>query len=266
MNTVYHVGCGASLPPWATYRVQNNNGIIPADWISRGWLLGAQSSYFRLCFPEAISACAGISHHDVLDQGAGHVPLLSFRANLRYVTMLRSPRQRLISAHYHRSSGCSGCMHGNSTLESYVLQPRSATPLGCVTKMLVGRGCGSAYPLAQDVLKAVSSLRRFTFVGITDRWAESMCLATRVLGGPGQVPLPVQFINTRAGSGSGGGASSGTTPSTMGLVSASPRYDESALLEIEARNPRAYDTADFDVWEAGLALFQQQQREHAERC
>ena len=67
---------------------------------------------------------------------------------------------------------------------------------GCQTKMVLGVPCAAPFALNTSLLaEAVRRLRDdFRFVGLTDRWDQSICLFHARLGGE---PVAAQFLNSR---------------------------------------------------------------------
>ena len=112
------------------------------------------------------------------------------------ITFLREPTQRFLSA----AQQFSHHLHLDEFAESF-----HAQQLGCMTRALVGgpAGCLGAenYPgrfyqnlgvnITADLLpRALETLRSLAFVGLTDRWRDSVCLFHAKHGG---VPRPRQF-------------------------------------------------------------------------
>ena len=106
--------------------------------------------------------------------------------------MFRTPSQRLISAfldNYHawgitRHASRTAMKHAAPTVDLWARFPGVA---GCQVKMLNGLDCGALPPSrgAQDLLaRAIRLLRSdaFVFVGLVERWRESVCLLHASLG------------------------------------------------------------------------------------
>lgn len=141
----------------------------------------------------------------------GHPPAEE-RALPRTVAMFRQPRQRVISA-YRNGKHCDGfqeidkdpnwkhltvaeyarhagaprrlvfrarCGSKRRRLEK-MLEKRpnvlAAGIPGCTTRMLLGGKCARARHVTRDfdAAKAVANVRRLAFVGILERWRESIC-------------------------------------------------------------------------------------------
>lgn len=139
-----------------------------------------------------------------------HPPLTPYdrAAPFLVVAMFRSPSQRLISAFYAdnsaggrhavgmrdavRESVVDGVRFNETNLTQYAAWPGVA---GCACHMLTGHHC--ARDDACDVEAAVSLVPRLGFVGLTDRWDDSIVLLHAQLGlGP---PAPAQLLNTHPG-------------------------------------------------------------------
>ena len=83
----------------------------------------------------------------------------------------------------------------NLTRATFSEQPEV---LGCATRMLTGVPCvGPTTVLAEDVRAAVAAVSKLGFVGLTERWTESVCLFHRTFGLPR--PKRAQALNSRAG-------------------------------------------------------------------
>mmetsp|Transcript_6912 Transcript_6912/g.21805 ORF Transcript_6912/g.21805 Transcript_6912/m.21805 type:complete len:188 (+) Transcript_6912:989-1552(+) len=104
-----------------------------------------------------------------------------------YMTMLRDPFRRLVSAFYHskrRKVECPTLARGASLLD-FARCRNETGPRGCATKMLVGRACEAApYPSAAEVEQAKARLAEFSFVGLSDDWTASVCRAHSLFGRP----------------------------------------------------------------------------------
>ena len=148
----------------------------------------------------------------------GHRPLSSVERLQpeRVVALFRRPNQRIISAFYaNRHSIGSGFDRNaarlvssvgsrgeaklvaflNTTLPQYAHFPGIA---GCATRMILGDGCAGepSKPNRSMAVQAAALLRRFAFIGLTERYAESICLWHATFGGE---PLPVEFADVHVG-------------------------------------------------------------------
>lgn len=129
----------------------------------------------------------------------GHRPILARDTTI--VAIFRRPAQRLISAfldNYHawgqpgrERSAMKAVAH---TVHAFARYPGIA---GCMAKMLAGRDCAVRLAGNDGALvlkKAISVLRseRIVFVGLRERWIESVCLFHRTVGG-GSMPVEAEF-------------------------------------------------------------------------
>ena len=84
------------------------------------------------------------------------------------------------------SFGTAGAVHAYATQHA-----------GCQTRMVLGQSCWSHEPLNHSELKAAQRrLEQFAFVGITDRYDESVCLFHAMAGGS-RGPVAVEFEDVR---------------------------------------------------------------------
>ena len=114
--------------------------------------------------------------------------------------------------------------------------------------MLLGGKCALARHVttAFPVAAAVANVEKLAFVGILDRWRESVCLFHAMYGG---APRDIEFgvAHSTRGDGSGG-------------LHARPRpYDEALLVG-------AVDADDEAVYAAAARAFDAQLRHHAPAC
>ena len=72
---------------------------------------------------------------------------------------------------------------------------------GCTTKMVTGTKCADPAGGPPDVAAAVARVRAFAFIGLTDRWEESLCLFHSWYGGTTQ---PYELANNRPSAFGGG--------------------------------------------------------------
>ena len=129
----------------------------------------------------------------------GHRPILPRDTDV--VAIFRRPAQRIISAfldNYHvwglPGRERAAMKAAAPTIGAFARYPGVA---GCMSKMLAGRECGSrlAAREASAVLeKAIRFLRskRLAFVGLSERWDESICLFHHTVGG-GSMPVAAEF-------------------------------------------------------------------------
>lgn len=135
----------------------------------------------------------------------GHVPIQpSFYG--QYVTMLREPHQRLISA-AHMGTGCNKGLRDMNFTECLAFKFK--TERGCYTRFLNGELCsldmvdqvrcrgGAMDKCVVSATKAIlNGAVRFT--GITEWWDASICLFHAISGG---IPHDTQFKNIHPGRG-----------------------------------------------------------------
>lgn len=120
----------------------------------------------------------------------GHIPYGLFRKNLsrdtRYVTFLREPVDRVLS-HYHRHIS-------RKSLTTDSLEEALKTGMPDVNNLATRFLCGDPLPLGELPASALddakANLREFAFVGIQERFEESVVLLQRMLG-----LGPVPFVN-----------------------------------------------------------------------
>ena len=97
-----------------------------------------------------------------------------------YVTMLRSPVPRLLSAlrwNCSRALVAAGSVGALNTWEECLHRPGARNTGNVMTNMLLGYSRFSEREiLPTDVDKAFRRLLTFSFFGITEAWAESLCL------------------------------------------------------------------------------------------
>eukprot|EP00962_Isochrysis_galbana_P044938 scaffold17553_cov112-Isochrysis_galbana.AAC.6 len=144
---------------------------------------------------------------------------------VQVVAMFRQPEARLESAYFHmrdqiRPRGrCARCEWSNSPIgccwTDWGWSSRDFLPAhraiaagvppaaavgnftGCMTSMVLGKGCMSRHATTPAHAAAASALvDRFLFVGDTDRWNLSLCLFNAVLTGR-RFLLPWQAANSR---------------------------------------------------------------------
>ena len=139
-----------------------------------------------------------------------HAPISVERiqaTGMHVVAMFRQPTQRLISAHkdHNRAPEFSiserdvlqkAC--ANESAECFARYPGIA---GCMTRMLSGRTCTELSHVRGSnpfdggrafVGKAKEAVAQLAFVGLTERWNESVCLFHRMFGGSIN---PGEFMN-----------------------------------------------------------------------
>lgn len=117
---------------------------------------------------------------------------------INHVGLFREPRARLVSAFNHNkhSFGIGPArpvfVESVQTLEDYVNTPAIKS---CTTKMLIGKMCATPVNItASDRSLALSNLRGFAFVGLTEAFNASVCLFHHMHGGP---VFPFEFAYVR---------------------------------------------------------------------
>jgi hypothetical protein len=121
----------------------------------------------------------------------GHVPYVLFRAHLpedtRYVTLLRDPVERVLS-HYHGHIRRTPRTEEAGVVTTGSLDEAVERRLPEISNLATRLLCGSAAPMeelpANALEQAKANLGEFDFVGITERFDESIVLMQRALGLP----------------------------------------------------------------------------------
>ena len=139
--------------------------------------------------------------HDSLKFKAAPPPH-GLTAGVRMFGLFREPRARSLSSYHHfRSLSVPRRLRG-------IRAPEYAARIaGTATKMLAGQmkgglDCAALYypcrsaSVAPDVPRALAALRRFAFVGLTERFNLSICLLHLMFGGECRA---VEFANIRPG-------------------------------------------------------------------
>ena len=139
-------------------------------------------------------------------------------------SIFRKPNSRIASAFVHEMHDCGlvgkrgnpnaeevcrGLLAPNTTaeermfLESRVIKFANCVS-GCGTRLHIGGGCshhanytnlhGGSFE--SQVPLAIRKMKRFAFVGLTDRWSESMCLFAEKFPRRSGKPYPSETINT----------------------------------------------------------------------
>ena len=113
-------------------------------------------------------------------------------ADAPYVTMVRSPAQRLLSGYHHPLHGVPPEFKKNEkTGEPMGLDAYVGLKKGTQCRVLLGRPCTGV----KDAMEAAERMRSmFQFVGLTDFWNESVCLFHRQVG---TAPRPQEFEAVR---------------------------------------------------------------------
>ena len=179
-----------------------------------------------------------------------HRPVMQGETQL--VALFRRPAQRLISAFLDNrhawgldAAERAGLRRATPTIATFVRYPGIA---GCATKMLAGHRCAERVALddGRVLRSALNVLRsgRFAFIGLVERWTESICLMHRVLlGSP--VPMMAEFLQL------GHSKNSRLEISWLPRSNANGWYNESVLEGF-------VDEADESVYAEAAAIFQRQ--------
>lgn len=230
-NTVFHYAC-PGLPPRAGY--------------------GPRATPFKLkaLYGKARTLDRERCDRDVDMTLPGHPPAVAAALG-RTVAMFRSPKQRIISA-YRNGRHCDGFQDEDKdanwkrlTVAEYATH--RGIP-GCVTRMLSGGKCARARHVrtAYSADAAVAAVARLAFVGILERWRDSICLFHAMHGG---APRDIEF----------GLAHSTRTDGSGALHGRPAPYDEAPL-------GGAVDADDEAVYAAALEAFDAEMRAHAPAC
>jgi hypothetical protein len=201
MNTVWHYGC-----------------TLPAS-ASASEFRSMYEQQFARKYPREALCPRLLDHSPATHKPIGDAEFASHRG--AFVTMLREPSARLVSAFKHGKHCIQDCHPETESLPRCVRvrdsrrlykckavrrakTPREYAALpevrGCAAKMLLGRPCNDPLePQANETQAAVERLRGFAFVGLVEEWDLSVCLFHRLLGG---TPLPQEFIAVRVNKGS----------------------------------------------------------------
>ena len=227
-NTVFHWAC-PGLPPRAGY--------------------GPRAMPYKL---KALYVKGGRLDRDVCDRDLdktipGHAPAVA-DALERTVAMFRRPGQRIISA-FNDGKHCDGFQDedkdpGWKRLDVAAYARHRGIP-GCATRMLLGGKCSRSrrVRVVYEAASAVAALKKLAFVGLVERWRDSVCLFHAMHGG---APLPIEFA---------------VAHSTRGrdVGDAPPPYDETVLAG-------AVDADEEAVYAAARATFDARMARHAPAC
>lgn len=204
MNTVWHYAC--TLPAAAS----------ASDFASM------YEKQFAARYPPAAHCTAMLDHSPATHKPMGDGEWAAHPG--AFVTMLREPSARLVSAFKHGRhciQDCSPEMELDSpcravrdnrrfykckalrrakSLREYAAEPAAR---GCTARMLIGHACNDPLGLlANETARAVERLASggFAFVGLVEEWDLSVCLFHRLLGG---TPRPQEFTAVRVNKASG---------------------------------------------------------------
>ena len=170
------------------------------------------------------------THCRIIAQGHGNAGLRSFKQD-NWVGMFRHPLARLRSAYLNdlHSEGFSNKKRAELHASIHTLKEFVETPgiTGCQTRMLTGYACASLQSPADKLERALNALStRFVFMGLTERWTESMCLFHAMYGGR---VLPVEFENAHP------------TDPTQYLTDADRLFLQSNASDVDPYDARVFD-------------------------
>lgn len=186
--------CGSSI---ATMLVQYACPTVPKDVHVK------EPLFFSKRYPRHDYCPGGFARFN-----SGHHPVPKDEAikhSGRLVTMLRRPRDRIVSGFLHDFHDCKdtpvpikreglGPPTDNSHVYQQLFQNKQnlSNALvqyfdcveGCSVKQLTGRNCGSLpRPAANDINRAAKMLNNFGFIGITEEWEKTVDLWSKMFGG-----------------------------------------------------------------------------------
>jgi len=188
-NTIVHFACGTRVPDNLTL----NGGPGPPR------------------FEETFSQC-GHGHFQFFR--AGHYQLPDDVDLSKVVTMIREPKQRILSGYLHNLHQAGQKLWNKYGISGENQKPRwreGVTPMfdpkivmeyaplvaGKETCMLGGGpGCNHGKPSAAEVQLAVDRIQRIGFVGVTNHWDLSICLWHAKFG---RECLAVEFATVNGG-------------------------------------------------------------------
>lgn len=184
--------------------------------------------------------------------GCGHEPFRPRDQGKSVVAFFRKPSQRLLSA-YHDLLHSVGfgrfeykILKQTSSLGGAAAYVRFPGIAGCTARMLTGADCADPSPVrsnatfdgGKSVLEsALLALEKLEFVGLTERWDESICLFHRMFGGRIH---PGEFKNFH---------------STDQKKKPKPVYDEQPLHGFK-------DAVDERIYEAAVQRFERDLKQH----
>lgn len=238
MNTVWHYAC--TLP--ATASASDFSSMYEKQFAAR--------------YPPSVHCTTMLDHSPATHKPLGDGEWAAHPG--AFVTMLRDPSARLVSAFKHGRHCIQDCspemelgmacrtvrdnrrlykckaLRRAKSLREYAAEPAAR---GCAARMLIGRACNDPLGLlSNETAKAVERLGSsgFAFVGLVEEWDLSVCLFHRLLGG---TPRPQEFTAVRVNKAS------------------------SALLRRPRQVDGLRDEADEAVYAAGRARFWRQVRQ-----
>jgi len=225
-NSIMAVGCAPSLPASAFLMDAIVDNCLKESSSKAAYLTRCHGSHCRL-------------ENDLI----GHASSIVFTPDdVDYMVVLRSPNQRLISAYKFGLHGCPRCPHSLSLLQYAKWNmpdgggDGGGGGAGVVTRMIAGEPFVGEYPSKDTITTATVRLRQFKFIGIFEKWEETVCVLHYLLRrGSARA---VEFMNAR--------------PSAVrdGANGTSFRYDESELV-----NNGFVDWADEKIYSIAQSIF-----------
>jgi hypothetical protein len=205
LNDIFYVHvpkCGSSF---ATVLVQYACPTFPKHrTVPEPTLLkfpnGQRMNYTKLCGGRFKRFSSG---HDPLPANLEH----EFSQSIDVVTFLRSPDERIISGFLHNFHDCDmssvagnySWFHPKKTNYATLFSEEHREDLarlyqfywgcvkGCATSMMLGQKCGfhsgDRSPSPYEIETAMKRVEQFAFVGLNDKWEESMRLWQCMFGG-----------------------------------------------------------------------------------
>ena len=189
INTLLATVCGDELE-------SRMHQVRPSSSGLKGFVQRLPNATIRPCLSGlggARGTLLDLAHHTSMGQGSSLVDT--------GVTLLRDPKQRLMSSfHYRQVKPYDRGQPVPTSLLEFDLWER-----GCVVKMLARSGvnaCGHSPPnnhsaTLEEVDAAKGMLSRFLFVGLTDEYNLSLCLWHHRFGP--RLAEQSEFLNTRTG-------------------------------------------------------------------
>eukprot|EP00933_Yihiella_yeosuensis_P039487 TRINITY_DN33532_c0_g1_i1.p1 TRINITY_DN33532_c0_g1~~TRINITY_DN33532_c0_g1_i1.p1 ORF type:complete len:440 (+),score=56.78 TRINITY_DN33532_c0_g1_i1:113-1432(+) len=156
----------------------------------RGWhyfydtILVSRYPWWKYCEPGLLSS--GLT----VDYNGAHMSLTEKDHANDVVCFFRNPQQRLISGYYHplHTAGFNSTMIQvlREKVKNASAYARFPGISGCSARLLTGAYCNDADSTdggRSRLREALERLKTLSFVGLTDRWDESVCLFHRMFGG-----------------------------------------------------------------------------------
>jgi len=142
----------------------------------------------------------------------GHKPLKPGVDLSKVVTVLRQPRQRIISGYFHSFHDCRPLQRkynfsvtdstpklpmGSNTINSSLLMEYADCVQACAINIITGHWCShSDQDPSEQIAQAIDTVNKIGYVGITEQWELSICLFHAMYGGE---CLPAEFERVRPG-------------------------------------------------------------------